>query len=85
MTKYRELSTVVEAEQVTDAWFDTMNATPTIVMEPYVSMNRAKRYIKITSVRGSVKAFAGDWIIRGRMGEVYVCPGDMFNLMYEAV
>lgn len=37
----------------------------------------------ITTLEGTMKAEAGDWIIRGVKGEFYPCKPDIFEQTYE--
>lgn len=42
-------------------------------------------YIAIDTPEGTMRATAGDWIIRGVQGEFYPCKPDIFAATYEAV
>lgn len=35
------------------------------------------------SLRAKMNAWPGDWIIRGPAGELYVCPNNVFALIYD--
>ena len=39
----------------------------------------------IRTLEGTMRADAGDWIIRGVQGEFYPCKPDIFEATYEAV
>jgi hypothetical protein len=39
----------------------------------------------ITTLEGTMKATAGDYIIRGVKGELYPCKPDIFETLYEVV
>lgn len=41
--------------------------------------------IMIDTPEGTMKARAGDFVIRGVQGEFYPCKGDIFRATYEAV
>lgn len=42
-------------------------------------------HIAIDTLEGTVRADAGDWIIRGVQGEHYPCKPDIFDATYEPV
>lgn len=39
----------------------------------------------IKTLEGMMEASAGDWIIRGVLGEIYPCKPEHFSLTYEQV
>jgi len=41
--------------------------------------------IVINTLEGKMKAYPGDYIIKGIAGEFYPCREDIFNLTYEKV
>ena len=43
-----------------------------------------RRYIEIETMEGTMRAYHGDWIIRGIKGEFYPCKPDIFEETYEA-
>ena len=43
------------------------------------------RQLCIFTLEGTLRADAGDWIIRGVKGEVYPCKPDIFEQIYERV
>jgi hypothetical protein len=43
------------------------------------------RFFDIETLEGTMRANAGDWIIRGIKGEFYPCKPDIFEATYEAV
>ena len=43
------------------------------------------RQLYIFTLEGTLRADAGDWIIRGVKGEVYPCKPDIFEQIYERV
>lgn len=42
-------------------------------------------YVEIVTEEGTMKAYTGDYIIRGVQGEVYPCKADIFEMTYEPV
>ncbi len=44
----------------------------------------AKSWIGIPTLEGTMRADAGDWIIRGVKGELHPCKPDVFAVTYEA-
>lgn len=42
-------------------------------------------HLAIDTLEGTMRATAGDWIIRGVRGEHYSCRGDIFAETYEPV
>lgn len=42
-------------------------------------------YIKIETLEGTMKAAAGDYIVKGVRGEFYPCKPDIFKATYELV
>lgn len=42
-------------------------------------------FLAIDTLEGTMKAFPGDWIIRGVKGEFYPCKPEIFAATYEAV
>jgi hypothetical protein len=43
------------------------------------------RQIAIDTLEGTMRADAGDWIIRGVKGEYYPCKPDIFEATYQPV
>lgn len=41
--------------------------------------------LMVVTLEGTLKADAGDWIIRGVKGEFYPCKPDIFEATYEEV
>jgi hypothetical protein len=42
-------------------------------------------HVLIDTLEGTMRAAAGDWVIRGVKGEHYPCKDDIFRETYEAV
>ncbi len=83
MPKFRKRPIVVEAVQVTDAWFDDDHPNPLhptgIVMDP------KERCVFIPTLEGKMRGEIGDWIITGIAGEKYPRKESIFHLTYEPV
>lgn len=78
--KYRKKPVVVEAFRL---WFDPYP-------EWFFDELRAGRlcmdkYVGIRTLEGEMKAYKGDYIIRGVKGEIYPCKADIFEATYEKV
>ena len=46
---------------------------------------RARPFLIIPTLEGSMRADVGDWIIKGVKGEFYPCKPDIFEATYEEV
>lgn len=44
-----------------------------------------RAWINIETLEGTMRAYVGDWIIRGVKGELYPCKPDVFAATYEPV
>lgn len=81
MAKFRKKPVVVEAVQVTNAWFDAPHPNPLhpvgMVFDPI------RRVVEIPTLEGVMTAQVGDWIITGVKGERYPCKPDIFEATYE--
>jgi len=52
-----------------------------IIVEAY----QTDKEMSIETLEGEMKAFPGDWIIKGVNGELYPCKPDIFEKTYEPV
>jgi len=43
------------------------------------------KFIEIDTLEGLMKAYYGDYIIRGVKGELYPCKADIFEMTYESL
>lgn len=50
-----------------------------------VSLHENGMDAEIETLEGTMRAKAGDWILRGVSGEVYPCKPDIFDKTYETV
>lgn len=60
--------------------FQTYRHLPTIVQARKLSVDRT-----IHTLEGQMKAYAGDYIVRGTSGEEWPVHGDIFERTYEQV
>lgn len=81
--KFRKKPIVIDAMQ----WDGTAEgATPVIDWILTTGQHAARyheEYIAIDTLEGTMRATAGDWIIRGVQGEHYPCKPDIFAATYE--
>jgi len=79
MPKFRKKPVVIEAfrlafDNVPD-WFMDKVTTNECVIYP--------QYAEIKTLEGTMRADAGDFIIKGVKGEIYPCKPDIFAATYE--
>jgi hypothetical protein len=82
MAKYRKKPVVIEAVQ----WAGTVGSAKE--MEVLLGDSNWQYYQKcilIDTLKGSMTASIGDWIIKGIKGEFYPCKPDIFEATYELV
>lgn len=79
--KYRKKPIVIEAIQVPpDVYNDeTMALDLGVTHDP----ERKTDCFLIQTLEGEMRAYPGDWIIRGIKGELYPCKPDIFAATYE--
>ena len=81
MTMFRKRPVVIEAVQYTGR-----NATDILVWSAVPEITEDLfGGIEIATLEGTMRADAGDWIIRGIKGEFYPCKPDIFEATYEEV
>ena len=81
MTMFRKRPVVIEAVQYTGR-----NATDILVWSAVPEITEDLFCgIEIATLEGTMRADAGDWIIRGIKGEFYPCKPDIFEATYEEV
>ena len=81
--KYRKKPIIVEAVQFTG---DV--GLPAIVALDIACARDQERgcdYLIVHALEGDMRAYPGDWIIRGVRGELYPCKLDIFEATYEEV
>ena len=86
MAKYRKKPVVIEATQVTRAWFDGPHPNP-LHLPPSedIQYDPVGHVVRIRTLEGVMTARLVDWIITGVKGELYPCKPDIFAATYEAV
>lgn len=81
----RWIGTAIEASPVID-WVLSQGGTARYHDEETAwggDVVHSEEHIAINTLEGTVKASAGDWIIRGVAGEFYPCKPDIFGQTYE--
>lgn len=86
--KYRKKPVIIDAFQlnarglIEEEWF--WNAVNEGIIVIYCFGNHPKdAYCDIKTLEGTMRANAGDYIIRGIKGEIYPCKPDIFDKTYE--
>jgi hypothetical protein len=86
--KFRKKPVEIEAVQ----WDGTATGATPIIDWVLATGERSARYddehepvLQIDTLEGTMRASAGDWIIRGVKGEFYPCKPDIFEATYEPV
>lgn len=84
MAKYRKKPVVIEAVLFDGQQFgEYANFIPSEMCEfALYSMNNTP-VLRISTLEGTMRADAGDWIIKGVKGEFYPCKPDIFEVTYE--
>lgn len=88
MAKYRKKPVVIEAYQLpaTDMDSEVTQAYPPWLLQGLQDGTLKpvdKGAVLIPTLEGSMRADAGDWIIKGVKGELYPCKPDIFEATYE--
>lgn len=89
--KYRKKQVVIEAEQLTsELLLECLikNAPGPFGLSVSGNFHSERRelyraWISIKTLEGTMRAEAGDWIIKGVKGELYPCKPDIFEATYE--
>jgi hypothetical protein len=86
MAKYRKKPVVIEAIQWDGTNYQEVCdfVRERLVFE-YTSSPPSERVLVIETLEGTMRAQAGDFIIRGVNGEYYPCKPDIFEKTYEPV
>lgn len=82
--KFRKRPVVIEAVQFTGRNVDELADFCGIAMRPVADTTTGGAMLEIHTREGTMRATAGDWIIRGVQGEFYPCKPDIFAATYEA-
>jgi hypothetical protein len=93
MAKFRKKPVVIEAIQFTEAvavscLIDRDGDAAPFGLHVSGSYHRDRREINyaeifIKTLKGTMTANMGDWIIKGVQGELYPCKPDIFEATYE--
>ena len=89
--KYRKKPVVIDAFQlnsrglVEEDWFWDAVSRNDIITYYFGKFQRKDAYCDIKTSEGTMRANAGDYIIRGINGEIYSCTPDIFEKTYELV
>jgi len=84
MAKYRKKPIIVEAKQLTEETLERIAAWCDGAVKG-TKLPRRERVIDIQTLEGEMRAFIGDWVIRGIAGEFCPCKPDIFEVTYELV
>lgn len=79
--KYRKKPVVIEAVQWNGS--GSLNNIPQWYKDAGIKIIGVHLYIE--TLKGTMTANIGDWIIRGVKGEIYPCKPDIFAATYEKV
>jgi hypothetical protein len=95
MAKYRKKPVVIEAFKWTGdsrqkeepKWIvEALRRKGAFInFEPNETGEEAIPYLLIKTLEGDMKAYQGDYIIKGVNGEIYPCKPDIFSKTYELV
>lgn len=87
--KYRKKPVAIEAFQLNERglvgedWFWDAVTNNTIITHDFGKFHENPAWCEIKTLEGTMKASAGDYIIRGVNGEIYPCKPDIFEKTYE--
>lgn len=91
MPKYRKKPVVIEAIQLDEDFIVeirefVLTGNFPLGEKPKLEYTSSGMLIlDIPTLEGLMRAFPGDWIIRGIKGELYPCKDDIFQAIYEKV
>ena len=86
MRKFRKKPVVIEATQLIDNNFRSLDTIPiTTAGRWHTGKDTEGFYVAIPTLEGLMKARNNDWIIKGVRGEFYPCKPDIFEATYEPV
>lgn len=87
MGRYRKKPVVIEAFRLgsewPDWWADAVSANVATTYNRDGRWRGGPDYALIHTLEGTMRAEAGDWIIKGIKGELYPCKPDIFEATYE--
>lgn len=86
MAKYRKKPVEVEAVQWTGGNpHEILNLAGDSARHFSVDFVDGTTWLEVGTQEGVVRAYCGDWIIKGVNGEFYPCKPDIFEKTYERV
>jgi len=86
MKKYKKKPVVIEATQLIDNNFRSLDSIPLSVAGKWkTGQDEEGFFVAIPTLEGEMKARNNDWIIKGVKGEYYPCKPDIFNMTYDEV
>lgn len=86
MKKFRKKPVVIEATQLTDNNFRSLDSIPINDVFTWKAGNDEEGfYVSIPTLEGEMKARNNDWIIRGIQGEYYPIKNNIFLETYEEI
>lgn len=86
MPKFRKRPIVIEARRFrTDAEASELAQWCGGQLHLAATLFDVHPVIDIPTLEGTMRAYVGDWIIRGVAGEFYPCRDDIFTATYEPV
>ena len=71
---------IVTKGELKEEKFESYRKKPVIVKAYQTNVE-----LEIETLEGVMKAYKGDWIIKGIKGEPYPCKPDIFEMTYEKV
>lgn len=89
--KYKKKPVVIDAFKLNERglvgedWFWDAVSENKIITYNFGKHYTKPAWCKIKTLEGTMYAMAGDYIIRGVMGEIYPCRADIFEETYEAI
>lgn len=87
MAKFRKLPVIVDAFKLGEAWPDWFAAAvrnnDVVTNLTSYPTGATVGTITIRTLEGDMTAVAGEWIIQGVKGEIYLCKPDIFQQTYE--
>lgn len=84
MAFYRKKPVVIEAHELTKDCADRIKEFIGVATEFHIIVSEAGFHsISIETLEGTMRAYEGDFIIKGVNGEFYPCKPDIFYKSYE--
>lgn len=86
MPRFRKKPVEIEAFQF-DGRSNTDPSVPPWFVEAVLDRKVVAfpEHIEIHTLEGVMRAYRGEWIIKGVQNEIYPCKPDIFEMTYEAI